>query len=183
MKLELGFQVLEKIDVHSIVLKSLHLRKDLKIESDIFVSQKTAPGCDCLGEEGAKTLALLSPLLVAGKMDRCVGNLGTLFVLKSVCKPKTEVPVLRISEVGTQRLKELAAGSFFLPQFANGYNDPKYFLYFLSGLVGEDLVKLWTNDLFRNKSHYAHNLRLNRSTLDDKLTKFQKTFGEVLSRD
>jgi hypothetical protein len=126
MNLELGSQVLEKIKVHSLILKSLHLRKDLEIENDIFFSQKIAPLSDGLGEEGAKTLALLSPLLVTGKKDRCIGNLGTFSVLKSVCDPKTEIPVLRVSGIGSQRLKELAAASYFLPQFANGYRDPEW---------------------------------------------------------
>ena len=183
MRVESGFQVLKTIKVHPAYAKVLRLREDLSIQNDIFLPQKIVQNLNCLTLEGAMTLATLNPLLVVGKNDRCVGNLQTLFALKAVCSPDTEVPVQRLSGLRNKSLEELAAASFLLPQIVGGYRNPEYFLFFLSQLLGQDLVQQWVKDIFTTKANYSKSLRLNRGTLDDNLDAFRELFEEVLPRE
>ena len=180
MDVEISFQAIKNIKIHPILDQILNLRDDLKTKNDVLIPQKIIPSSGCLTEEGARILALLSPVLVTGKNNLCVGNIGTLFILKSVCSPETEIPVLKISGLGKKKLEELAAASYFLPQYALGYREPETFLYFLSGLVGRDHVNNWTDNAFKNKSSFVDLFGLNRSTLDAKLKKFIDTVRGVL---
>lgn len=183
MNLKIEFQILEKIGVHDVLTKVLNLRKDLDTRHDVFLPQKITPFSSSLNEEGARTLALLSPIIVAGRKSQCIGNLSTLFVLQSVCAPNIEVPVLRVSGLGQDRLEALAAAGYFLPQFAGGYRDPEFFFYFLADLVGKDRVDSWTKDIFKTKADYIKAMGLNRSTLDNRLKDIREAFDAVLPHD